>query len=143
MKKTVLNLQTIETVINNNESDIQYKIDLLEANMEKMMAKNKEIKGLTAEMNKELERTKKISINEKNVDDSIKPSNNLYEMWAKKEAKRRSLENCIQMIRKYYEDKLITLNMFIDTIGRLSTKQFKCLRLKLRFNKFENKNISQ
>eukprot|EP00826_Nyctotherus_ovalis_P034696 TRINITY_DN2910_c0_g5_i2.p5 TRINITY_DN2910_c0_g5~~TRINITY_DN2910_c0_g5_i2.p5 ORF type:complete len:107 (-),score=35.50 TRINITY_DN2910_c0_g5_i2:81-401(-) len=72
----------------------------------------------------ELTKQQSIPITEKNVMEMVKPKTELYDLWLKQEAKRKSRESCMLMMRKLYESRKIGLEVFVNEIDQLASKEF-------------------
>lgn len=133
-QQTVGSLQKVEATINNNESNLAgKKLQLQEKKQEldKAISDGNEFQG---KLKAEAAKFKSVTITEDNVINFVKPTTELYDLWLKQEVKRKSRDNCMQIIRKLYEDKKITLATFLNQIDKLASKEFTNIYKK---NKFE------
>ena len=126
-KLTVSNLQKIEKIINDDESSIATKTLRLQEKQQEVMKAISELQTYKAKLQEELTKSASITVTEDNVTEFVKPATELQEIWLKQESKRKSRDNCIQLLRKLYEDKSISLNVFLECTERMASREFKCI----------------
>jgi len=132
-KQTVVSLQKIEAVINKDESELATKKLVLDGKQQELERVVIEGRDFQRKLQAEAARLDNITITEENVTDFVKPTSELYDLWLKQEVKRRSRDNCMQIIRKLYEDKKINLPIFLNQIDKLASKEFTNIYKKDRF----------
>jgi len=123
-KQTVVNLQKIEFSVNTNESNLATKKLVLDQKQQELERTVIEGRDFQRKLQTESARLNNITITEENVTDFVKPTSELYDLWLKQEVKRKSRDNCMQIIKKLYEDKKITLAVFLNQIDKLASKEF-------------------
>jgi predicted ribonuclease YlaK len=132
-QQTVIGLQKIEATINNDENNLEIKKILLYEKQQELEKAIIEGKDFQKRVKTEAAKLKSVTITEENVADFVKPTSELYNLWLKQEVKRKSRDNCMQIIRKLYEDKKITLAIFLNQIDKLASKEFTNIYKKAKF----------
>ncbi len=132
LKQTVANLQKAEAAINQDESDLETKKLRLVEKRQELEKTTEDSRKLQVKIQTEIEKSESIDIHEDNVLEFVKPSTGLHEVWLKKEAKKKSIDECMLELKKMYEDRNITLPMLLDSVRRLSFKEFMCIYKKAK-----------
>lgn len=123
-KKTVASLQKVEATINSNESSLATKRLCLKEKQEELNKAIRDAKEYQDDLQVEIAKSEKVIITEDNVTEYVKAATELQALWLKQEAKRKSRDGCMQMLKKLYEDKNISLETFLKRIEKLATREF-------------------
>ena len=129
------NLQNAEVALDQEEQGLKGKKEKLEATEKEVAKATSAAQELQAKFQEEMGNSEHIDINEGNVLMYVKPSDELQGRWLLMEAKKKSIEECIQTLKKFYEDKTITLAVLLDAVRRLSLKEFMCIYKKEKLEK--------
>jgi len=121
---TISSLQKIEQFINNKGSYIEGKILNLKKKLQEIESALNDAKEYKEKVTAKVNELKNINITEENVTEYVKPKTELYELWLQQKVKRQSRDNCMQMLRKLYEDKKISLSLFLNQTTLLASKEF-------------------
>lgn len=132
-QQVVSSLQKIEGAMNSDESSLATKMLCLGEKQKELDKAIVDGKDFHQRLQAEAAKYQNINVTEENVMEFVKPTTELYDLWLKQEAKRKSRENCIQVVRKLYEDKKITLPVFLDLVDKLASKEFTNIYKKNRF----------
>ncbi len=133
VRKTVENLQKLEVMMNREEQEAEGKMTLLATKREELARTTQEATTVCETLRTQMESSEKVDINRDNVLVYVKPANQVHDFWLKAESKRRSIEACLMLIKKQYEDKFIKLEMFLDLSRKLATKEFVEIYKKAKF----------
>ena len=132
IKQAVANLQRIEKVLNEDEQVMTMGKARLQEKRKDIDKATKEAVAFSETLRESLDKSEKIDVNEGNVLQYVKPSDELQERWLRIEAKRRSIESTIYLSKKLFEDKNIKLDQLLDTVGKLASKEHKCIYKKIK-----------
>ena len=121
---TISSLQKIEQFINNKGSYVEGKILNLKKKLQEIESALNDAKEYKEKVTAKVNELKNINITEENVTEYVKPKTELYELWLQQKVKRQSRDNCMQMLRKLYEDKKISLSLFLNQTTLLASKEF-------------------
>ena len=73
----------------------------------------------------------KKELNEENIFKFVKGNNVYQDRWIELDCKIAAITECMQQMKKSYEDKAITLQQLLDITNNLSRKEFICIYKKV------------
>jgi len=138
-KKAVANLQKVEEAINKDYNTCKSKRMQLEEYIEDINKKTEEVKEAIKVIKDESAKSKESGITKLDLIKDVEHASELHKMWIDKEKKRRTIESCMQVLKKYFENKSIPLNVFIDNTQRLAAKEFGYIYKKNKYEKLIEK----
>lgn len=123
-QETVNGLQAVEANINKDESNMLTKILQIARERQELQGEIHEAEEFRERLEAELAKQQSAPVTEENVMEVVRPKTELYELWLKQEAKRKSRESCMLMIRKLYENRKISLEVLVNETDQLASKEF-------------------
>jgi len=138
-KKAVANLQKVEEAINKDYNTCKSKRMQLEEYIEDINKKTEEVKEAIKVIKDESAKSKESGIMESDLLEDVEPASELHKMWIHKETKRRTIESCMQVLKRYFENKSIPFSVFIDNTQRLAAREFGYIYKKNKYEKLIEK----
>lgn len=126
-KELLKEIDKYESVIEVNEKELEDKKQIFKKTIQNMieskedlLKKNDEIKYITT-------LATQVELNENTIFKLIKGQNSIHEKWIGLESKKAAIEGCIIQIKKSFEDGVIILEAFLETMRKLYAKIFKVI----------------
>ena len=138
-------LETHVAIMAANEREIEEKKKLFLEKKETISKTSESLVQQSTILQATIEKTDKLEIRPDNIFSFINAGNSFQEKWIEQEAKRASIDECIVLLKKAFEDNTKTINVstLIEKTRKLSSKQFKCIYKKLRIErKFKEQNLN-
>lgn len=133
IKQAVENMQRLEVAMNKEEQEVEGKEKRLADKRKELEKATEEARELKDKIKAELEKSDKVDITKENVLVYVKPMNQVHDCWLKAESKRKSIEACMLLLKKLYEDKTIKLEVFLESVRKFSVKEFVNIYKKSKF----------
>lgn len=130
--QTLEHLQKVEYSLNLNSQALSAAQTQLNGKMEAIKAAIKELEVAKPKLEQSLSASERISINQSNVLEQVKPADKIQDKWLLYDAKIKAIEDVFVQLKKAADEKVISLSELVERSRKLGSKQMSYIFKKKR-----------